>query len=121
MNTSTEKVLFPHVTHAECDNDTVRLTLKIPEDLFYFKGHFPGNPILPGIVQLHWAIKWIKSYFNAPELCFNKVSILKFQQITTPNQTIELMLEKSENKEKQFRFNYSSALGSHASGRIIFD
>ena len=34
----------------------VELDLILPAALLYFQGHFPGYGLLPGVVQMHWAI-----------------------------------------------------------------
>jgi 3-hydroxymyristoyl/3-hydroxydecanoyl-(acyl carrier protein) dehydratase len=34
------------------DGDTIALALRVPDDLEYFEGHFPGDPIVPGVAQL---------------------------------------------------------------------
>ena len=36
----------------ELPGTTVKAHYKIPADLHILKGHFPGNPILPGVIQL---------------------------------------------------------------------
>ena len=33
-------------------NDTIEASLKILQDEFFFKGHFPGDPILPGVLLI---------------------------------------------------------------------
>ena len=46
----------------------------------FFQGHFPGNPILPGIVQLHWAIGFsmgLLGFSEAP----HDIKRLKFKNI----------------------------------------
>ena len=35
----------------ELPGTEVKAHFKVPEDLVILKGHFPGNPILPGVVQ----------------------------------------------------------------------
>ena len=36
----------------ECTEDTVRATRTFDEAEDYFKGHFPGNPIVPGVLLI---------------------------------------------------------------------
>ncbi|WP_405597790.1 MULTISPECIES: thioester dehydrase [unclassified Pseudoalteromonas] len=94
------------------------LSLLVPHDLDYFKGHFTDGPILAGVVQLDWAVAAMCKYYNVQQAVKN-VEVLKFQVVITPGIKIELLLEqKAENK---YTFSYRSAKGQHASGRIIFD
>ena len=94
------------------------LSLLVPHDLDYFKGHFTNGPILAGVVQLDWAVAAMCKYYNVQQAVKN-VEVLKFQVVITPGIKIELLLEqKAENK---YTFSYRSAKGQHASGRIIFD
>ena len=32
------------------DDGTCRATYRIPDDAFFCQGHFPGNPIVPGVI-----------------------------------------------------------------------
>lgn len=34
------------------DTNRIRLRVRVPADLRYLEGHFPGDPIVPGIAQL---------------------------------------------------------------------
>lgn len=34
------------------DRETASVTVRIPHDLKYLEGHFPGRPIVPGLAQL---------------------------------------------------------------------
>ncbi len=36
----------------ECTEDTIRATRTFDEGEDYFKGHFPGNPIVPGVLLI---------------------------------------------------------------------
>ncbi len=111
--------LNPEILSERKEDNVVTLELRVPEDLFYFEGHFPETPILPGITQLHWAIELIKQTFGEPDLAFERVEVLKFQVITIPGQQVTLTLERHATKANQFKFGYTSAKGSHSSGRII--
>jgi acyl-coenzyme A synthetase/AMP-(fatty) acid ligase/3-hydroxymyristoyl/3-hydroxydecanoyl-(acyl carrier protein) dehydratase len=96
----------------------IELEVIVPPDLFYFDGHFPEAPILPGVVQLDWAIGYGRQYFDLP-LHFQGVNALKFQHVIQANQpvTLELLHDTQKNS---LNFRYYSPQGQHASGRILF-
>jgi len=95
----------------------VVLELTPPPDLLYFDGHFDVAPILPGVVQVDWAIHYSRRYFALPAQ-FAGISALKFQQVIVPGQTVLLeLLHDSANATLTFR--YHSDAGRHASGRVL--
>lgn len=106
----------PELLDHQLDQNTLTLTLFIPAALYYFAGHFPGSPILPGVVQLHWAVDYARKYLGVQGQ-FAGMSAVKFQQIIQPEQTITLELTFDEGKN-QLRFCYSSLQGRCSSGRI---
>lgn len=75
-----------HLTKTEAS-----IEFTIPDDLFWFKGHFPSQPLLPGVVQLNWAIYYANQIFGRK---FNLISIdlVKFQCPVLPNDPIILNL-----------------------------
>lgn len=108
---------LPTVLSTEKIDDTVRLSLKVPEDLLYFDGHFDQSPILPGVVQLQWAEEYAREHFQLTG-DFMRLEALKFQKIATPGIFLTLDLSFSE-KNKKIVFKYTSSIGQHASGRIV--
>jgi len=108
----------PQIQEIERDTQKVVLHLTIPADLFYFDGHFAEAPILPGVVQVDWAIAIGRRYFDLPPV-FRAVNMLKFQQVIRPEQIVTLELNYDAAKET-LGFRYASSVGQHASGRIGF-
>lgn len=86
--------------------------------LVAFDGHFPGYPILPGIAQLDWAVRFGHEAFALPP-DFLRLEALKFQQVATPGLRLQLRLEWLAAKSA-LAFRYDSARGAHASGRVVF-
>jgi 3-hydroxymyristoyl/3-hydroxydecanoyl-(acyl carrier protein) dehydratase len=94
------------------------LKLRLPADLLYFKGHFPQSPILPGVVQIDWAIRFAREIFPLAG-DFKGMEALKFQQVLLPGEEPELELEFKPAKNTVF-FRYLSKRGRHSSGSVIF-
>jgi 3-hydroxymyristoyl/3-hydroxydecanoyl-(acyl carrier protein) dehydratase len=91
--------------------------LHIPNELIYFKGHFPDQAILPGVVQLDWAIGFAQSVFALEPHVVGAIKQLKFSQIIHPNQDVCLRLDHNMDAFAT-RFKYESDAGIHASGII---
>ena len=108
----------PLATTIEQDAGRVLLGLGVPASLAYFDGHFRQAPILPGVVQVDWAIHYARAHFAlAP--AFRGINALKFQQVIRPD--APLFLELSHDAVKgSVQFRYFSDAGPHAGGRILF-
>ena len=109
---------WPQAQLQEQDAQRVVLALTIPADLLYFDGHFPGAPILPGVVQTDWAISYGRRYFDLPPH-FAGMQALKFQQVILPGASVTLELQHDTQKSV-LNFRIHSEAGAHASGRILF-
>jgi len=107
----------------ESPDSTVVLTLHIPTDLDYFKGHFDQAPILAGVVQLHWAVEYAKQYLSMGTADVMNIQVLKFQEMILPGQNVVLTLTKKSAEKVLFSYQSTTSNGdikSHSSGRLIF-
>lgn len=111
---------FAHLLDCEviATGQHCRLTLQIPHSLYYFNGHFPGNPVLPGVVQTHWAIHYARLHLKL-ERVFAGLEAIKFQHIIQPGAIVTLELQWMAERDK-LHFSYHSPTARHASGRILF-
>lgn len=106
-----------NVTELERSAEQVQLALDIPADLLYFRGHFPGSPILPGVVQTDWSLTLGRRYFDLPPR-FLGLQALKFQRVITPGMRVLLDLQ-FDTAKSQLSFRLHSDAGQHASGRFL--
>lgn len=100
------------------DSHRERLLLDVRPEFPCFSGHFAGNPILPGVVQLHWAAiiaGTLLGYIGAPR----EISRLKFRHIATPPCFIELQMEHLERSSVSFEL--VGHLHAHAQGVLAYD
>lgn len=94
------------------------IALEVVPSLAAFEGHFPDTPILPGVVQLDWAMRWAQDMFGiaAP---FRGVDALKFQHVVRPGCHLQLSLEHLPAKSA-VAFRVTDGERTCASGRLMF-
>ncbi|MYM25711.1 AMP-binding protein [Duganella sp. FT135W] len=113
-----ERPQFPYMRELAQEPCRVELEIIAPANLLYFDGHFDVAPILPGVVQVDWAIHYGRQYFALPP-AFKGMQQLKFQQVVVPGVPVQLELAHDAVKGS-LQFRYVSDAGQHASGRILF-
>ncbi len=91
--------------------------LEVDSDWEVFSGHFPDFPILPGIIQLHWAAQYAHHFMGRAELPL-EVRQLKFHNIFVPPGW--LVLELQEISGSVLKFLVSSVGGVHAQGKLLY-
>ena len=95
------------------------LQLAVPPDLAFFSGHFPKAPVLPGVVQVDWALALGQRLMNLPEK-FAGMEVLKFQQLVRPGDQVQLHLRFDPVRGKLY-FAYRNETATCSSGRILLE
>ncbi len=115
--------ILPTIIARTGQGAALQLTLDIPANLQYFAGHFPGNPVLPGIIQTHWAVHYARQYWGDLGE-FAGLEAVKFQQLIVARQRLLLELDYAADKGKLY-FSYrtepnQAKARTFSSGRILF-
>jgi 3-hydroxymyristoyl/3-hydroxydecanoyl-(acyl carrier protein) dehydratase len=108
----------PEILFKSCSPNKVEIGLRIPKDLSYLEGHFPSFPVVPGIVQLHWAVEFSREVFKI----FGPISSgekIKFNTLMRPMDEPRLLLEHFSEKSLVV-YHYKSDEKMYASGRLIY-
>lgn len=74
------------------EENTATISLLFPETLKYFSGHFPQMAILPGVVQIHYAMLFAAENFPV-KIQISNIKKLRFTKIIYPNKEVMLFLQ----------------------------
>ena len=109
---------LPPILAKRQTTNTVFLDLALPEDLEVFRGHFPGLPVLPGVVQIDWALKLAKAQGLVGGDTELRDFQVKFRSVIRPSVPLTLSLRWDRNKN-QIYFDYHCAEALMSSGRLV--
>lgn len=107
----------PVIKNVLKSDDAVELRVSFPGDADYFKGHFQAVPILPGVAQIHWAMKFAEDHFGIiPHVTAMKA--VKFSHVISPDTDVTLKLTLSDQRSK-LTYAYSNGDMQYSSGAFI--
>ena len=95
---------------------SVVLDLALPQDQQAFAGHFPEQPILPGVVQVDWAMRFAGVYLELTQPAARDFQV-KFRRIIGPGSTVSLLLTLNRVK-RHLAFEYRLDGGTASLGKI---
>ena len=110
-------MILPEVLSQQFTGDTsVQLGLRLSADLFWFKGHFPTSPILPGVTQVNWVMIYADELLGLNQ-AFSGMEVVKFQRPLLPDEVVSLQIDWLKEKHRLV-FRYSVAGSVASSGKI---
>ena len=85
----------------------IEADLRIPWDLAFLDGHFPGQPVVPGVAQIHFAMTALEELLGAtPEP--TTLTSVKFHEMLLPGEEVRLRVELTD-AGARFRFALADA------------
>jgi 3-hydroxymyristoyl/3-hydroxydecanoyl-(acyl carrier protein) dehydratase len=108
--------LLPDILDVDLTDDQAVLSLAVPEHLAVFDGHFPGNPILPGVVQIDWALRLAVVHLGLTDPVARDFQV-KFRRIVPPGVRLALTLRHDRIK-RALAFEYRIGDEVASSGRV---
>jgi len=91
--------------------------VRVPLDSPWFNGHFPGNPVLPGVAQLDMVFDLIRQNADHP-IRLVAVSRVRFKQMIMPEDRFRLVASPKGNQNGVYEFRVLKADELMASGVI---
>lgn len=96
--------------------DACEIDLVVPVGLPCFRGHFTGFPVLPGVVQIDWAVRLGMRHLGLAG-DFAGLRNLKFKRVITPGSRLQLKLARRPGAGR-LAFEYRSAEQSLSAGEV---
>lgn len=109
---------WPPVSSAVVDGGVANVSVEIAPSLLWFQGHFPDYPVLPGVVQVHWAVEYARRLFDIEQV-FQKVENLKFKAVVFPEMQVDMQFEYDPGR-RLVRFVFGDGETVFSEGRITF-
>ncbi|WP_151988837.1 AMP-binding protein [Acinetobacter oleivorans] len=116
LKTLFKPMLQPVVLSQSQNSDNYIWELEFPPELACFKGHFPTQPIYPGVGQIGFLQHFAKSIWSDLSWC-QGYEQLKFQNLIRPYAVVQLKLARKEHKVS---FELRDSEQILASGRLLF-
>ncbi|NLW48181.1 MAG: hypothetical protein GXY86_12720 [Firmicutes bacterium] len=115
LGSDIQRQLYSYMHHIDLGEDLICFKIACPEDFDAFDGHFPGNPILPGITLLEIAGLALKLITKKP-VRIQSVRKMKISGMILPNQVIDCVLKTDRENGLTVPF---SATFKTEDGRVI--
>ena len=92
----------PEVLSELSGSDFVERACRVPLDLICFPGHFPGVPVVPGVLQFDWAMELVAQHLgHAPRVA--EIELLKLTSPLRPGQRFRLHIRIATDATVEFK------------------
>lgn len=88
------KGFYTIVTKKEISQNEIHVTIQLHKEHPIFEGHFPGNPVTPGVCMIQIIKEVVEEHLQL-KLFIQRISNVKFTALINPNINSQLLLEIS--------------------------
>lgn len=113
-----EPFLFLDEVELDDSLSTARGSFVAEEGYEFFKGHFPGNPVLPGVIMVEAAAQTgacailARQEFQGKTAYFAAIEEFKFKRIVRPGETLKIEVKLTAFRGKFGRGRAKGYVGS---------
>jgi 3-hydroxymyristoyl/3-hydroxydecanoyl-(acyl carrier protein) dehydratase len=87
----------------QSEKNEIFADIHVPPDSPWFRGHFPGEPILPGVAQLGMVFDAISKAQNQ-DLKVSSVRRIRFKQIIRPDDQLTIIATPMKQNDGSYSF-----------------
>lgn len=91
------KDFYTVISKNEINENDIHVTIQLHKEHAIFEGHFPDNPVTPGVCMIQIIKEVVQDHFDCT-LFLHKISNIKFTALINPYINSELLLEISTTK-----------------------
>ena len=107
------------VSLQQTGTDRLRATVTTDAHAPWYDGHFPGEPVLPGVAQLEMVAELISTLHGKP-VFVDGLSRVKFRKLIVPGELLEIQVSKDDRK-KGYVFQITNRQENVSSGILTIN
>jgi 3-hydroxymyristoyl/3-hydroxydecanoyl-(acyl carrier protein) dehydratase len=112
---SSDREIEPQVLACRQTTQGVELDLRITADLAPLMGHFPEQPIVPGVCLLDWVARYSVRHLARLEAGATRFQV-KFRHVMLPGTDVTLSLRRMSGGRVQFEYRGGDTI--YATGTV---
>ncbi len=101
-------------------SDEIVADFEVGPESPWFSGHFPGEPILPGVAQLEMVFDTIQG-FSPKSLRVTSIRKVRFKQMIRPNDSIRIIAKPRDQRSVSFSFRVMAKGQLACSGIMVIE
>lgn len=95
--------LYSYIRETSAGDGNVSLSIVCPQTFEAFDGHFPGNPILPGVILLEIATVGLELLLSKT-VCLKSIKKMKISGMVLPGQMVICEIKVTPSGDNQYSF-----------------